>query len=66
MTQISRGCYNADTENIIVNTCTICILENAKLQWNIEIHMLKCLSLTRTGPISTTADDKFCDIFPGF
>ena len=23
----SRGCYNADSKNIIVNTCTACILE---------------------------------------
>ena len=29
----SWGCYNANTKNIIVNTCTVCILENAKFQW---------------------------------
>ena len=35
MTQISFGYYNADTKNIIVNTCTVCIRENTKLQWKI-------------------------------
>ena len=35
MAHISLGYYNADTKNIIVNTCTVCILENAKFQWNI-------------------------------
>ena len=30
MVQISLGYYNADTKNIIVNTCTNYILENAK------------------------------------
>ena len=25
----------AETKNIIVNTCTVCILENAKFQWKI-------------------------------
>ena len=24
-----------DAKNIIVNTCTVCILENAKFQWKI-------------------------------
>ena len=32
MAQISLGYYNSDTKNIIVNTCTVCILENAKFQ----------------------------------
>ena len=27
--------YNADMTNIIVNTCTFCILEKAKFQWKI-------------------------------
>ena len=31
MAQISWGYYNADTNDIIVNTCTVCILENAKI-----------------------------------
>ena len=30
MAQISCRYYNADTKNIIVNICTVCILENAK------------------------------------
>ena len=34
-TQISLGYYNADAKRIIVKTCTVCILENAKCQWKI-------------------------------
>ena len=33
MAHISSGYYNADTKNSIMNTCTVCILENAKFQW---------------------------------
>ena len=32
---ISWGCHDAITKNIIVNTCTVCILEKAKFQWKI-------------------------------
>ena len=35
MELISSGYYNADTKNIIVNTFTVCILENAKFQGEI-------------------------------
>ena len=35
MAQISRGYYNADTKNIIVNTCSVYILENTKFHWEI-------------------------------
>ena len=37
MAQIARGYYNADTNNIIVNTCTVCILENAKFRGKYNI-----------------------------
>ena len=37
MTYISLRYYNVGTKNIIVNTCTVCILENAKLhRWMAE------------------------------
>ena len=32
MAKIARGYYNADTNDIIVNTCSVCKLENAKFQ----------------------------------
>ena len=35
MAQILLGYFNADTKNIIVNTCIVCLLENAKFQWKI-------------------------------
>ena len=37
MAQISRGYYNADTTNIIVNTCTVCLLEIANFSGKYNI-----------------------------
>ena len=30
--QISCGCYDASTKDIIVSTCTVCLQENAKFK----------------------------------
>ena len=35
MPHIAGEYYNADTNNISMNTCTVCILENVKFQWKI-------------------------------
>ena len=44
MAYISLGYHNADTKNIIVNTCSVCILETAKFQWKIYniLALKKC------------------------
>ena len=35
LSSVSSGYYNAETNNNIVNTCPVCILENAKFQCKI-------------------------------